>query len=130
MRLKMAEYTAWLAFAQRDLNVARFLRNTENIALNIVVFYTHEAAEKSFKAYLQFRNQRIIKTHDLHKLVKLCISLNRTFIDYEKSASALTPYALATYPDSTPKNLTIEMADNCIKIASEILHFVEEKCEF
>ena len=66
----MKRTTAWLEFADRDLEAAKKLSNYEYLA-NIVIFHSQQCVEKCLKAILEEHNQNIPKIHGVTKLYEL-----------------------------------------------------------
>ncbi len=127
----MREHEVWLQYARTDLNCARILRNTpDELNIGLVLFLTQQSTEKALKAFLAYKEEDIRRTHDLVALIDLCNEHDQEFIRFNTYAGELTPFATATrYPDTAPIDLDTSTADYFIKIASEILKFVEEKCK-
>ena len=67
----MLEHERWLQIVKEDLAAAKLLLKGE--LFSSVVYHCQQAAEKSFKAFLVFKNHPVLKTHDLIKLLELCI---------------------------------------------------------
>ncbi len=66
----MKRTTAWLEFADRDLDAAKKLANHEYLA-NIVIFHSQQCVEKCLKAILEEHNQNFPKIHGVTKLYEL-----------------------------------------------------------
>lgn len=88
------EAAEWLAIARGDLSGARRLAVPDALELGIAAYLAQQCAEKSLKAYLVFREQRVDKTHDLTRLVVLCEKLDAGFARFRDAAARLTPYAV------------------------------------
>lgn len=65
----MHEHEFWLGKAASDLKSARMLSADDDTADN-ALYHTQQCAEKAIKGYLVFRNQPVLKTHDLEILIK------------------------------------------------------------
>jgi HEPN domain-containing protein len=61
----------WLNFARKHLETAELLYR-ENHYPDIIAIELHQTIEKSFKAVLAFNGVRIIRSHNLLELHKLC----------------------------------------------------------
>jgi HEPN domain-containing protein len=59
----------WIAFAQEDLQNADIL--FKNKSYKGVIYYCHQAIEKSIKAIINEQGKRIPKTHDLPCLLEI-----------------------------------------------------------
>lgn len=69
----MQKHEPWLLIAQEDLVSANHLHSK---VLTTTLFHVQQCAEKSLKAYLVLKHDKLIKTHDLVQLVDLCIKFN------------------------------------------------------
>ena len=83
----------WLRKAESDITAAQ-LCITEGTALDAACFHAQQAAEKCLKAYLIAHGISFPYTHNLEKLVELCISNDPSFSSLKGSAGSLTPYAV------------------------------------
>lgn len=61
----------WLNFARKHLETAKLLLR-ENHYTDIIAIELHQTIEKSFKAVLAFNTVRIIRSHNLLELHKMC----------------------------------------------------------
>lgn len=97
----MQKHEEWMLFAEQDLKVAKKLINDEEPILNPAAYHCQQSIEKILKAYLAYQKQPIKKTHDLIKLIELCMFFDKDFINLKEISSDLNPYASkARYPDS------------------------------
>ena len=62
-------YKDWLKAAKDDLEAAYLLLKHDNLT-NIIAFHSQQAVEKSFKALIEFNNEKIPKKHDLISIYK------------------------------------------------------------
>ncbi|KKQ32329.1 MAG: HEPN-type nucleotidyltransferase, antibiotic resistance related protein [candidate division TM6 bacterium GW2011_GWF2_37_49] len=77
----------WLRIAKEDLAVAKAILNLEFFAT--VTYHCQQSSEKALKAlkaYIVVKNQPILKTHDLEKLLEICLSFDKNFIKLSKIA--------------------------------------------
>lgn len=96
-RVFMQRHEPWIFIAQEDLKSAKHLHTQ---ALTTTLFHVQQCAEKSLKAYLVLNQGMAIKTHDLVRLVDLCMEFNKSFEELRLLAAVLTPYETAgRYPD-------------------------------
>jgi len=94
----MLEHERWLSIAKDDLAAAKFLLKGEFFPL--VAYQSQQAAEKSLKAFLAFKDRPIIKTHNLLKLLELCIAMDREFKKLFDAADYINPFSTKfRYPD-------------------------------
>lgn len=121
----MLEHERWLRIVKEDLAAAKLLLKGE--LFSSVTYHSQQAAEKSLKAFLVFKNRPIIKTHDLLKLLELCISIDSDFKKQFDAADYVNPFATKfRYPDeySIPDLNNAKLA---IMHAQNIMTFVVKK---
>jgi len=87
----MLDHNSWLAIAREDLMAAKGLLKLE--LFSTVVYHCQQAAEKFLKAYLVFKNEEPIKTHDLVKLIELCMRFDKNFEKVLEAAKRLNPFS-------------------------------------
>ena len=68
------EAAAWLQFAADDLGTARALLGVTPSRVRQSLFHAQQAAEKSLKAFLIWHEQPFPLTHDLARLLRLCVA--------------------------------------------------------
>lgn len=121
----MLEHERWLKIVKEDLAAAKVLLRAE--LFSSVVYHSQQAAEKSFKAFLVSRDRPVIKTHDLLKLLELCIAIDSDFQKKFDAAEYVNPFSTKfRYPDdfSVPD---LQKAKIAIKHAQSIMVFVVKK---
>ena len=122
----MAVYEDWLLKAQRDLDTAKVL--LENAFHDTAIYHTQQCAEKALKGYCVYRLQPLIKTHDLEKILNICISLDSSFQQLDILATSLNGLDVRfRYPDVEFEPDAHEVAD-AISWSEQILVFVLTKC--
>jgi HEPN domain-containing protein len=122
----MAIYEEWLLKAQRDLDTAKAL--LEKAYNDTAIYHTQQCAEKALKGYCVYRLQPLIKTHDLEKILKLCIALDSSFQSLDILATSLNGLDVKfRYPDIEFEPDTTEVVD-AINWSEQILDFVKTKC--
>lgn len=115
---------SWLDKAQRDLAAARKLATDPDPYLDTAIYHCQQAAEKAVKGYLVFRDQKIVKTHDVRYLLMQASAFEPRFSDRQEAGERVTPYAVAyRYPDEVlaPDRSEFELA---LAAAAEICEFV------
>ncbi len=121
----MHAHEKWIVIAQEDVLAAAALLKLE--LFSSAVYHCQQAAEKSLKAYLAFKLCPITKTHDLIKLLELCMTFDQEFRKKFEAADYLNPFATRfRYPtefDIPTKHDTIL----AIKHANSIIKFVVKK---
>ena len=121
----MQEHEGWLRIAKEDLVGAKILLKNE--LFSSAVYHCQQSAEKSLKAYLVFKKHPTIKTHDLLKLLELCMLFDREFQKKFDAADYINPFSTKfRYPTEydLPGLTEVELA---IKHAQSILNFVLKK---
>ena len=112
----------WLDKSKSDLKKAK--DNFDIGHYDLASFMCQQSAEKALKAFLIFRDDVLIKSHDLVNLGR------KAGISSEllKKCKDLNPvYAETRYPDVSEDDFTKEDSEEDIKIAEEILKWVEGK---
>ncbi len=121
----MQGHDAWLKIAQEDLQAAKALLKIE--LFSTVTYHTQQSAEKALKAYLVWKKQPIIKTHDLIQLIELCMKFDRGFEKIFMAANTLNPYSTKFRYPSEQDIPDVDDAKAAIKLAKTILMFVTKK---
>ncbi len=122
----MQEHEGWLRIAKEDLLMAKL--GLANELFSHVTYNCQQCAEKALKGYLVFkRYPAIIKTHDLLKLLELCMSFDQEFQKKFDAADYINPFSTKfRYPTEydLPDFAEAELA---IKHARSIFKFVLKK---
>ena len=121
----MQEHEHWLKIANEDLKMAKLALSQE--LFSPLTYHCQQAAEKALKGDLIFKKQPIIKTHDLEKLLEICLNFDKNFIKLHPATSVLNPYSSKfRYPTEfdVPDKTDAKLA---IKFTKTILQFVSKK---
>ena len=119
-KAKRMEIQAWLVKAHQDLRSAEWLMSSPDRLYNAVGFHSQQAAEKSIKAYLTWRDETFEKTHSLVALVSKCLTYDSTFQELRQAATLLTPFAVTfRYPGELPE-LTADEAEQAIALSRQV----------
>ena len=122
----MAIHEDWLLKAERDLDTAKVLQ--ENAFHDTAIYHTQQCAEKALKGYCVYRLQPLIKTHDLEKILNICIRLDNTFQQLDLFATSLNGLDVRfRYPDGEFEPEAYEVAE-AINWSEQILDFVKILC--
>jgi HEPN domain-containing protein len=89
----VAEIRGWLSRIALDLRAAEHEFTAAPPLLDDIVFHAQQAAEKSFKAFLTWRQVPFRKTHNLEELGEQCLRLEPTLKEFVDRAVPLTEYA-------------------------------------
>jgi len=118
----MREYEHWLLIAQEDLASAKHLNK---MPFMTALFHVQQCAEKALKAYMVFKKNSFTRTHDLVRLLDICMEMDEDFETLRFLAAVLTPYETAgRYPSSDFVRLSIKEIEEIIKQSEFILNFV------
>jgi HEPN domain-containing protein len=123
----MKNHDKWLQIACEDLLAAKKLVRPK--LFSSVAYHCQQSAEKSLKAYLVLKKLPVIKTHDLIKLLELCMTFDQDFKKKFDAANYINPFSTKfRYPTEFDiPNIT--EAKLAIKYAQSILTFVTKKIE-
>lgn len=120
---------SWLDFAEYDLKTAKW--EFEGKIYTSCCYSCQQAAEKSLKAFLLFKNQIVPKVHSLDRLITEIKKLEIETIYIEEEALLLDKYYISSrYPGQYggPEGLYNEDdAKTALKSAKEILDFVKKQ---
>lgn len=123
----MPEHNAWLYKALSDLRSAEKLFKDDDETLDTAAYHTQQCVEKALKAFLLFNHKNPPKTHDLEKLLELCVIFDSTLRALSDDIISLIPYATySRYPDDyfEISRIDVEIA---IAIAHKVFKLVNEK---
>ena len=116
----------WLLKAEEDFNAAVSLLTYGNTFLNTVCFHSQQASEKYLKAFLTYHQIEFPKTHDIDKLLDLISSKNSKLAESLRETIILTNYGVdLRYPGDFPE-VTLNDAQEAIKMAEKVRKFVLE----
>ncbi len=118
-------HNAWFAIAKDDVSAAKVLLTSEHFSL--ATYYCQQATEKALKGYLVFKKQEILATHDLTKLVRLCIEFDRNFEEFIGAADYINPFATECGYPVEFDIVERDTAEQAVKHAQKILAFVLKK---
>ena len=118
----MKKHEHWLLIAKEDLDSAKHLFI---VPFMTGLFHIQQSAEKALKAYIVLKKGMIIKTHDLVRLVDICIEVDREFESLRLFAAVLTPYEVAgRYPETSFVKPNIEEIQDLIAQSEFIFNFI------
>ena len=121
----MQEHSRWLQIAQEDLKAAKVLLKHE--LFGTVAYHCQQACEKALKGYLAFKKQEILKTHDLVKLLDLCILFDKEFYKKEDAVKYINPFSTKFRYPTEYDVLGHDEAALAIKYANRIVKLVLKK---
>lgn len=118
----------WFAFADNDLKSAKFLLHMKPRPLEIICYHCQQSAEKYLKGYIALKGGKLIKTHDLTLLNKVCIEYDIDFQEIEDDTIELVDYGVQV---RYPFHLELEEQDvkKAIESAERVKKFVLKKAK-
>lgn len=115
----------WIEKAEHDLIAAQTILEYNPVIMDIACFHCQQAVEKNLKAYLVYKKQTVIKTHNLDILLKKCSGFDNDFKDI--NVKNMEDFAIrARYPHDAIMPSTKETKEY-FKIATEIKELVLKK---
>ncbi len=122
-----SSFEQWLTIAAYDLEIAKIILK-EDRCIPPAIFHTQQCAEKAFKAFLAFHQQKHVKIHDLVKLLRLCARIDASFMLLLPIAKSLNPFLTKTrYPDELFFIPSLDTLKVSIDEAEQVLNFVKER---
>jgi HEPN domain-containing protein len=119
----VVETREWLQRAWGDLEAARRLLEGPRPLASPAAFHAQQAAEKSLKAFLTFKETAFEKTHDLRELGEQCVAHDQTLADVTDRAAILTRYAIeGRYPGI--QSPAPDQAGNALDLAAQVYQAV------
>jgi len=120
------EVKLWIKKADADLRASKKLLDL-NEEPWLITFHAQQAIEKYLKAYLIYKQVRFKKTHDILKLLELCINEDKDFEEVKKlDLSRFKEYATNfRYPSYYEPSL--DEAKEAIEIAEKVREFILKK---
>ena len=115
----------WFAKARQDLKTAKHLRPLEPDFYSGIVFHCQQSSEKAIKGFLTHHNIRVLKTHDMDKLLESLGKVNPALTEKYSELRHFTKYAVEyRYPDVDLKlkPLTTEIVEASLKLAEAVLN--------
>jgi len=115
----------WFAKARMDLRTAKHLTPTEPDFFSGIVFHSQQCAEKAIKGFLTYHNVRVLKTHDMEKLLQALSQIDASLLDKYSELGTMTKYAVEyRYPDIEQDlaPLTEAITRDSIALAQEVFN--------
>ena len=119
----------WLEKANNDLLAAEaIIAYYEEPPTDTICYHCHQVAEKCFKAFAIAKKALLRPIHELEKLIKDCVALDKSFEAFQDAAESLDRYYIdAKYPPGVPILYPKEEAQTALNQAREILAFTRNK---
>jgi len=122
----MQSHKLWLVKAESDLRASEKLISDE-LVWDVAIYHTQQAAEKALKAYLAWKKHPLEKTHNLVKLLELCMQIDPDFIMLRDEAEVLTPFLTAFRDPDAELRPEKQVLEDAILKSRQVLKFVKEK---
>jgi HEPN domain-containing protein len=110
---------AWLQKANLDLLAAEHEMSVAGLWAD-VVFHAQQAAEKSLKAFLAWRDVPFRKTHNIEELGRACLPLDATLRSIVDRAVPLTEYAWKFRYPGEPEEPSLKEAQDALEAARAV----------
>ncbi|MGN6541666.1 MAG: HEPN domain-containing protein [Ginsengibacter sp.] len=121
------DYHLWIEFAKNDLLVAKELDIEKHFVHRAVLVHSQQGIEKYLKAFLLFKHEIIIRTHDLLILNKKCEKYDQAFLQFELDLAWISVHYLQSrYPDNL-EDISLDEAQKALQIAIKFEKFVLPK---
>jgi len=90
----------WLERAEHDLRTAETMLDVPDPPVDVACFHAQQCVEKCLKAFLCAADVDAPRTHDLVRLLDMCVDRDARLDTLRDTARALADYAVTTrYPD-------------------------------
>lgn len=120
------KHREWFDMAKKDMKSAEILY--EHDADNgIVCFHCQQSIEKYLKGFLINFTGELQEGHNLVKLCKKSITYNHSLYKLIKDMAFVNTYYIETrYPAEDPLLVNKEDAEECIRIAKEVIKKIDK----
>ena len=116
-------YTEWMIYAESDLRAAAMLRRNAHTLL-LSAFHSHQAIEKTLKAFMLAQKGYAPDGHNIIFLCKTAAKVNDGFLDWIDECVALNNYYIQTrYPPDFPLEIDKTQAKKLTIMAQELYKF-------
>ncbi len=116
-------YTDWMIFAENDLKAAALLRKNKDTLL-LSAFHSHQAIEKTLKAFMLSQKGYAPDGHNIIFLCKTAAKVNPLFFDWVDECVALNNYYIQTrYPPDFPLDIDKQTAKKLTTMAQKLYIF-------
>jgi HEPN domain-containing protein len=116
----------WFAHAESDLNIARLVKDREEVLPSQICFHAQQAAEKALKAVLVSRETEFPRTHVIQALIQLAQQSGLIVPPEVVRAGLLTPYAVVTRYPGYAREITARDVDEAVDLAGRVIAWARE----
>lgn len=116
----------WFKYASEDFRYAKdTFKETENYRM--ICFICQQVVEKYLKGYLQFKQNKIPRIHNLVELLEMTVKFNKELLEFHEICKTLNMYYVDTrYPAYLGEIYKKEIAKEAIELTDEITEFIEK----
>jgi HEPN domain-containing protein len=116
----------WLAYADEDMDLAQHAHShMAGAPSRLVAYHAQQCAEKCLKAYLVCLGVDFPYTHNIARLLELCIDTD--WCISLQDAEELTPFAIAARYPGLDEQVSEDDASRAIEIAERVRDAVHER---
>jgi HEPN domain-containing protein len=117
---RVAAARAWFYKSKQDLRCCAADMAAEPPLLEDVLFHSQQAAEKAMKGLLAWHDRPFAKTHDLRRLVDVCLEVEPGLGSVLLQSARLSDYASRFRYPGEPYEPTPEETGEACRIAGEV----------
>jgi len=115
----------WVQRADHDLRTAETMLEVKDPPVDVACFHAQQCVEKCLKAFLCATDVDAPRTHDLVRLLDMCVDRDARLDTLRDTARALTDYAVTTrYPDEW-RDIPVEEGRDAAGRAREAMALVQ-----
>jgi HEPN domain-containing protein len=115
---------AWLQKASHDLETAKRALHAGYPITDTAAYHCHQAAEKALKAFLAFRFEPLVKTHDLMDLLTRCAAADARFADWADRMAELSAFGTVLRYPSVDADPNVSDVTRALQSAQQFHGFV------
>lgn len=93
MKMPTKDWEVMYFKAERDFKSAEILNKSE--LGDQAIYHLQQAGEKALKAFLIYKNVKLVRSHDLSAILDKCVAIDNDFELLYDSAENLTPFSTA-----------------------------------
>lgn len=121
------DYTDWMIYAENDLKAAKILCTDEDTLL-LSAFHSHQAIEKSLKAFMLSLKGYAPDGHNIIYLCKSAVKVEPLFSDWIDECLILNNFYVQTrYPPDFPLDIDTGVANRLYNMAQGLYNFTLKK---
>lgn len=120
----------WLILADEDLHLATYAMKMRRKAkpFRLIAYHAQQCTEKCLKAFLVYHNVDFPYTHNIRKLLSLCVGY-AIWVQALKNAEELTQYAITVRYPGEAEEVTAQEAQRAVSLAQQVRNQVRDALE-